>query len=729
MTIKELYKSRKITFRAFNFCKLNGLLDLSSILKFFEDTETFKTLTNHENKIYDELIEFCHTSKKKPELNNLEKEESNKANIQIISLDELSLKEELSVRSYNVCRLNGLKDILSIIEYFFQNNKFIELRHCGAKSNDELTKLSLKYIETLELTNTNNEKVENEIAIKISNLTLEQRSIINDYIVINIEKLSERSKNALVNYLDNDLKIKNFGKKIFEKDVFDVFQIRHVGNKSAIELKNFFLCLSDFINSITLTESDQKLASFRNKFLIEKKFLTLTIPNEIIENSSIFRLTEFFLEKNVLLDKNENYVLKKGFKIYADSEILFLEKIALDLNISKERVRQIRSKCINSLTSHLEFYKNLETDLLRTYNIDLNDKIIVIDNQVNDNINYINNTNFSPAFTTYILFMHTSEKFSLLGNIEDVLLPKNFNSRYRHKWGNLYLVKQHITNLFDFYSFIDDIDKRLNDRIEETYWFHFKSYLSNFMKVEDITITPLVLSVAEKILNKEFDLIIDLNDNIVFKRNTVKHVSEFAIEALEKLGVPSNIDDIFLLIEKDYPQITKSKDALRGSFQRTPEIIYFGRSSTYGLKKWEIEKEGIKGGTIKDIILEYMEERDYPIHILELVNEVNKYREETNAKNILTNLKLDPQYQFIVFNQSFIGLSRKSYKSKLTNLPKFLGKSITNYIKQNRRVNRINVEEYFSNQLGISLGNTKYIIENLIEQDFIQIDNQNNLSI
>lgn len=372
--------------------------------------------------------------------------------------------------------------------------------------------------------------------------------------------------------------------------------------------------------------------------------------------------------------------------------------------------------------------RSLDYDVYQKYSLDQNQQIIYVDVDLNKLINQINNTNFSAEFNSILIYSNLQNKFELLGNLEDVLQPKTFNSRGRHNWTNFYLISQDLTNLLDFYNLADDLDKRLNDRIEETYGFDFKSYLTSFMKLENSSLITFVLPVAEKFINKEFDLYIDLYDNIIFKRNTVKHVYEFAIEALEKLGVPSNIEEIYKLIKKDFPKITKSIEALRTSLQRTPDVIYFGRSSTYGLKKWEKEKEGIKGGTIKYIILDYLENKNYPVHILELLNEVHRYREPTNAKNIITNLKLDPQNQFIIFNQSFVGLSTKSYNTKLSNLPKFLGKTITHYIKQNGRMNRLNAEKYFADQLDVSLENMKYIMEYLIQSNFIKIDNENNLT-
>jgi len=62
-------------------------------------------------------------------------------------------------------------------------------------------------------------------------------------------------------------------------------------------------------------------------------------------------------------------------------------------------------------------------------------------------------------------------------------------------------------------------------------------------------------------------------------------------------------------------------------------------------------------------------------------------------------------------------------------LPKFLGKNITNYIKHNDRIKRLHVEEYFAKQFDINLENMKHIIEHLIDNNFIEVDNQNNLSI
>jgi hypothetical protein len=646
-----------------------------------------------------------------------------------MTIEEINYSEDISVRSFNVCNDNELKDLNAILKHYREHKTFGNLRNCGKKSNEELTELCMKYIDYGGSQIVEPTKPEKQLITTISSFNRTQREIVNSFIEINSNNLSNRSKNAITSFLNGNLKIRNISERILTNDRFNFQDIKNVGTKTVTELKSFIHTITEFIEKVAEVDSENDLVALRNRFFIEKTFSISSVPNEILESQSIFSLVDFLISKNAFFEKNESIIFQKAFKVFDNQPELTLDEIAEEINISRERVRQIRKGILDNLFNNLQFLKNTEDDLYQKYNIDQNQKLIIIDEDLNNYINEVNNTNFSVEFNTFIIYSYLSNKFDLVGEIEDVLLPKYFNSRDRHNWDNFYLVKNQLTNEFDFKNFANDIDKRINARNELTYSFHFKSYLNNFIKNEDNSLISIVFHVAERIINQEFDLIIDLDDNIVFKRNTVKQVPEYAIEALEKLGLPSKIEDIYKLIELNYPEITKSQDALRGSLQRTPGIIYFGRSSTYGLKKWEIEKEGIKGGTIKDIIFEYLQNKNDPIHILELLGEVHRYREETNAKNIITNLKLDPQNKFIIFNQSFIGLSNKSYNSKLSNLPKFLGKTITHYIKQNGRINRVNAEEYFADQLNISLENMKYIIEYLIENNFIKIDNQNNLTV
>src|SRR5690606_33736318 len=104
---------------------------------------------------------------------------------------------------------------------------------------------------------------------------------------------------------------------------------------------------------------------------------------------------------------------------------------------------------------------------------------------------------------------------------------------------NFYLIEKELASEIDFIAFTNDISSRISERIEETYSFNFKSYLSRFLTNNNIEILDLLFPIGENIINDEFDLFLDLDDNIIHRRNTQKQVPEYIIEALEDLQQPS----------------------------------------------------------------------------------------------------------------------------------------------------------------------------------------------
>ncbi len=606
-----------------------------------------------------------------------------------MTIDEIYKKEEISVRSYHVCKYNNLNSVKDLKEYFYKRKSFDNLRNCGKKSNEELIELCNKYqgeyLETQELENNK----ENPLKTIISELTRVQREVINSFILVNTNSLTVRSKNGILLHLKNNLKIKNFAEKILLSENFAIKNIRNIGAKCIPEIGIYISIIKDFLIEVSQSNDEKQLISLKNNFLIQRTYSISKIPSVILESESVFLLTDFLLDNNALFDKTHTIIVKKAFKIYQNQIELTLDDIADEVNLTRERVRQIRKICIDNLYNKLLFIQNFNDDLFQKYNIDIDSNHIEISTDIVELINITNKTNFSTEYITYILSVYLFDNFSLIGNNEDVLQPQYFNARNRHNWINFYLIKKEIVSEINFVALADDIENRISDRIEESYSFNFKSYLSRFLTNNNIEILDSAFPIGEKIINDEFELYIDLYDNLTFKRNTVKQVPEYIIEALENIGEPSKLNTIYNWIEKEYPGATKSEEALRGSCQRSDEIIYFGRSSTFGLKRWENSRDNIRGGTIKDIITELLEESQTPIHVIEILNEIHKYREPTNERNVITNLKLDPYNSFIIFNQKFIGLAIKKnlYNlKKYENLPIQLGKKISGLIK-NQKIN------------------------------------------
>lgn len=609
-----------------------------------------------------------------------------------MTIDEIYKKEEISVRSYHVCKYNELNSISDLKKYYYKNKSFEKLRNCGRKSNEELIEICNKYQDEYFENKEIEVKEKNPLKKIISNSTRVQREVINSFIFVNTNSLSVRSKNAISLHLKNNLKVKNFTEKILLSESFNAQNIKNVGAKCVPEIEIYITIIKDFIFEVNQTRDEKYLIALKNKFLIQRTFDIPLVPNEILESESIFQLTEFLLNHNAFFDKTQTVIVKRALKLFNNQKELTLDEIAEQVNLSRERVRQIRKLCLEDLFNKLLFISNFNDDLFQKYSIDVESMYIEINTDIVDKINQSNNTNFSREFITYILSAYLKDSFSFVGNYEDVLQPKYFNSRNRHNWNNFYIVEKRLALEFDFTSFTNDISNRLSDRIEESYSFNFKSYLSKFLTNNNIDTLELLFPICEEIINEEFEIYLDLEENINFKRNTSRQAHEYAFEALEHLGKPSKVKEIFEKVIELHPNYDTEEAKIRVSMKRKNGFVPIGRKSVFGLKKWENELDDFRGGTIREITRDYLHSKQSPIHIQELADHISKFRPKTYSRSILDNLKADESGEFIFLKQSFVGLSTKInvYNlEKYKTLPIQLGKKIISLNKKGLSINEI----------------------------------------
>jgi hypothetical protein len=578
-----------------------------------------------------------------------------------MDINEIYHSEDISIRTFNICKNNDLKDLTAILKHYRDNKTFENLKNCGKKSNYELTALCIKSI------NHNRNKIvgsafkEKHLIHIITNFSKTQREIVNSFIEINSNYLSTRSQNVINSYLNGDLKIRNISDRILNNDEFNFQKIKNAGTKTLLELERFIDLIIEFIEQIAEIDNENDLLALKNRFFIEKTFSISSIPDEILKSQSIFSIVDFLISKKVIFEKNENIIFQKGLRIYEKQLELTIDELAEEISISKERVRQLRKSLLENLFTSLKFIKHINDDLYQKYSIDQNQNYIYIDNDLNLLINKHNNTNFSIQFNTFLIYAYISDEFDLIGEIEDVLLPKISNSRGRYNWCNFYLVNKKISSLFSFIEFANDLDKRKIERIDESYNFNFNSYLLNFSRIENLYLLNQISNVAEKILNNEFEIYVDTNDNICFIRNSLKQGYEYSYEALKLLGKPSKINEITKKIKELHPDYEINDIKVRTSLKRENGFVPIGRRSIFGLQEWEDNLENFKGGTIRSIVSEYLESETNPKHISKIAEYVLNYRPNTYERSILDNLKADVTGTFTFFKNSTIGLKSKKY--------------------------------------------------------------------
>jgi hypothetical protein len=160
----------------------------------------------------------------------------------------------------------------------------------------------------------------------------------------------------------------------------------------------------------------------------------------------------------------------------------------------------------------------------------------------------------------------------------------------------------------------------------------------------------------------EFNKVVNIDGFIEFDKNTYKKVYQYYFEILEEQGEFMKVSEIAKVASIKFPFLDTKESAIRGILNKEKKkFIFLGRSSTYGLKKWEIEKENVKGGTIRNIVEDFLKIYEEPQRIINISTHVLVFRPKSNEKSIFLNLKQDSSGTFVFFKNSLVGLSYKKY--------------------------------------------------------------------
>ena len=675
MDLQDLFINKDIDSFTLYVCKQNNLLDLESILDYHRNHNSFIGLDYCSKVENQKLLLLCSKysslSANTAQTINPTQEPlfKDKKHISNYSLEQFSEIEELSIRSQNVCKNVNLNSLKAIILYYKKNDDFLKVRNCGRKSNDELVEVCKKYEEFFidKLITQIEDENKNPIVSKIDELTVKQKAVLNNIIYSKFNKLSVRSKNALSALLQDSITVRALHKEFFDVKKYKFKKIRNVGEFSSDEIETFISEVKELIELVSLFEDNEILKEYYNSYLVKNYQVSQDTINKIGEEYDfnfgypIFKTLYYLVEGNYLFDDKEKTVFFGLLNFFYDATPPLIKDFKSNLNITRERFRQIRNKILKKLPNIINGLFNLELNYenLNTYQLSPNDEFINISDDTVCEINQNENVNFNSQFIVYIFSILLKDSHDLIGNSENIFFNKSTNNQ--HNWDNLYLVRKDLTWIFDFDKLIQDIYRRLYSKIQEDYKFYFQSYLLNFQNDNCLSQLDTISTICETIIFSEFEISVDLEENITFKRNTLKQVYEYAYEALKHLGSPSKVGAICKKVKELYPGYKTDEDSIRASMQRKTGFVPFGRTSVYGLKVWEEEKD-IRGGTIRDITEEFLMKYSEPKHIDKITDFVNKYR-DTNAKNIYANLKMEENNRFVFFSGLMIGLKSKAYSN------------------------------------------------------------------
>ena len=474
-----------------------------------------------------------------------------------------------------------------------------------------------------------------------------------------IANLSARSRNAL------NIEIKNHSDTIvFLKHLFallalpSLFYLPNIGKKYEPEIKELLIKIRKEIEDLyyskeTTIETSFDLMPFIG---ISEKLIEEYRKEYQDDGVHVFRIIDFSITKN--FTERELTILKSRNN-YWNKDQLKLQELGLKLGVTRERIRQIETKTNRKLWIIIEalFPCCHLIDLSQCYELDryfINDVSAINDRD---------NTNFSDYFLYKTLSI-------LLKNDYQVIIDTTKKCQY--------LVSKAIGETFDFIGFINKISSLLSSNDNDDYQLTLKGLQYEYYKSAEFD-DDVINRICEDLLDSEFNIIPDSDNNITIKSKAPRSIESYIEEALINNNKPTHLNDLYKAIKNAYPEFSKSVMSVSNAMVGNDKFIFFDRNSTYGLKVWEgkltqhsvlidivrpnktkKDRSGIKvwnengkvivrGGTMINIVIDYLKEFQEPQHIDDIFIEVDKWR-ETNKFKLMGNLRAKNRDCFVIEN-------------------------------------------------------------------------------
>lgn len=570
-----------------------------------------------------------------------------------MQISELLENNRISLRTYNVCMEQRWFSSEDIRNYYNKNKNFEGIKNCGKRSAEELMRISsLDFLEKVK----EEDLLNKQLLASFKKLTPPQKEIIESYIKMLTANLSPRLKNTLDLYFIQGISLQAF-ELFYMKAQEKAIKIKGIGRRNVLDLENYFDKIKYFIVEVSKVEDSEKILLFKD-LCVDKNIYPLNDIPVMVTRLGFFKVVDYLLTTPILFDESKIKLFSKAFKFYRHTTGLKLREIGKQMNITHERVRQIRNQTICDLFKKLPIVRAFDDELLVQNHIQTSGDIIFLTPEQVAVINQKSHTDFTDGFVHFILCIYL-DKYQLVGNLSDVLFPHFSKKKNRHNWNNIYLVTKDIHPYLDWETLVLDICSLLEKKTAKQYEISLREKIAPYLAA-----TPYLLDRVSKvvalILRQEFDLQIK-GDTLTIPRNTYKQINEYAYEALEALGTPSYVKEIAEKVKELYPKTNFTYAGIRSSLKREYGFVPIGRSSNFGLKKWENTVENFKGGTIRDITKEFLLQQKEPQTLEQITSYLLQYRPHTNAKSILTNLKADTSDTFVFFNNSQIGLTQITY--------------------------------------------------------------------
>ncbi|MDD4533996.1 MAG: sigma factor-like helix-turn-helix DNA-binding protein [Prevotella sp.] len=587
--------------------------------------------------------------------------------------------EEKSIRACNCITYIGVREFC--INYLFANDlKLLKIRNFGKKSVYDIRGIREEVIEFINNNISNMESSSFEAEIKVGDKkpvapTLKdklgdaQYSTLQKVLYQRVETLSVRSKNGIINYKGDFI-------EDFVHQGMDLKTISLIGRKSEEEITHVVEYIKDMADKMSV-----RLLTKEDTFIIEKRNLYGDYVDEFsfkyykeYGHLPMFHILENLIKKDMRLRDLD--MLNSNTPLFEGGLGLSYEEIARNFDISRERVRQICTKCNKQLHSvepndvnkeGMNYSKLLSQRIDWEYVLESTMPLNWFDLSFVDTIQQEENCNLSKNFILLVLSILCKDNFEVVGAD-----PLPIFTKFKQAWNNTYIVNKTITESFDFYTLKDLIEVKESELTEDITLnaqemlldFFFEAW--NYFDTDKVEIISKLLT---KILINEFGKIPDDDFKFTLEGKKVVQITDLMYDMLYENGNPMSAEELYDAINNIYPNRYKSPTSIKHLVNQDPRICNVGTDNLISLIAWN----HVKLGGVRDIIAQFLAEFGQPQHLSVIVGHVQKYR-KTSENSIRTTMGSGDQ--FIVFAGGYYGLKDKVYDNSY-----YLSESERNFLE------------------------------------------------
>ena len=138
-------------------------------------------------------------------------------------------------------------------------------------------------------------------------------------------------------------------------------------------------------------------------------------------------------------------------------------------------------------------------------------------------------------------------------------------------------------------------------------------------------------------------------------------IAEELYDILAKKGEPMHVEEIFNEFKRHYPDHKYTEPLqIKSSLYKHKHIRAVGKTSRYALDSWE----GVYFGSIRDLLVDQLNESAVPLHIDILYDGVSEYYPNTTKASVAATMEDENLQRFVEFEGDYFGLASKQYPAE-----------------------------------------------------------------